>query len=58
MSNFAYDPVNYEHFEQLNIVEFFFDVLYASDQNAKEFEYALGGVCNLASGNILHKHLM
>jgi hypothetical protein len=27
LANFAYDPVNYDHFEALNIVELFLDIL-------------------------------
>ena len=28
LANLAYDPVNYEIFDQLNTIELFFDILY------------------------------
>ncbi|CAN8028077.1 unnamed protein product [Ixodes persulcatus] len=47
LANFAYDPVNYEHFKRLNIVNLFIDQLDSSSDALKE--YAIGGICNLAS---------
>ncbi|XP_069128321.1 armadillo repeat-containing protein 7-like isoform X1 [Argopecten irradians] len=44
LANFAYDPINYEHFKILNIVDLFLDVLDEPDQ--KLVEYAIGGLCN------------
>ena len=50
LANFAYDPLNYEHFEKLNIVEFFIDVLFFNDTDSQEFEFAMSGLANLACG--------
>ncbi|XP_077500329.1 armadillo repeat-containing protein 7-like [Amblyomma americanum] len=47
LANFAYDPVNYEHFKRLNILSLFIDQLDSSDDNLREF--AIGGICNLCS---------
>lgn len=49
LANFAYDPVNYENFKRLNIVHLFIDQLDNSSDALKEF--AMGGICNLASGD-------
>ena len=54
MANFAYDPVNYEIFEKLNIIEFFLDLLYLNDCNSKEFEYSMGGLSNICSCNLIN----
>jgi len=47
LANFAYDPINYEFIDRLNLIEFFLDILHMHDNNSKEFEFALGGICNL-----------
>ncbi|XP_060077742.1 armadillo repeat-containing protein 7-like [Ylistrum balloti] len=44
LANFAYDPINYGHFQVLNIVDLFLDAL--EESNEKLIEYAIGGVCN------------
>ncbi|XP_033736748.1 armadillo repeat-containing protein 7-like [Pecten maximus] len=44
LANFAYDPINYGHFQVLNIVDLFLDALDEPDQ--KLVEYAIGGLCN------------
>lgn len=45
LGNFAYDPINYEYFRQLNILDLFLDVL-AEETDDKMIEFAMGGVCN------------
>ncbi|KAI9138833.1 hypothetical protein BKA69DRAFT_720340 [Paraphysoderma sedebokerense] len=49
LANFAYDPINYDYFKQLNIVDLFLDVLDdpPSKDNPAFAEFALGGLCNL-----------
>uniref|UniRef100_A0A0B6YAY4 Armadillo repeat-containing domain-containing protein n=1 Tax=Arion vulgaris TaxID=1028688 RepID=A0A0B6YAY4_9EUPU len=44
LANFAYDPINYEHFKKLNIVDLFLDCL--EESNEKLIEFAIGGLCN------------
>lgn len=45
LANFGYDPINYEYFHKLNILDLFLDVLVdESDENMIEF--AMGGICN------------
>ncbi|KFM77242.1 Armadillo repeat-containing protein 7, partial [Stegodyphus mimosarum] len=46
LANFAYDPDNYIHIKELNIVDLFLDQLEDSNENLVEF--AVGGICNLA----------
>ncbi|GIY75015.1 armadillo repeat-containing protein 7 [Caerostris extrusa] len=50
LANFAYDPDNYKHIKDLNIVDLFLDQLKEDNQNLVKF--AIGGICNLA----LDKH--
>lgn len=47
LANFAYDPVNYDHFKRLNVFKLFIDQLDSADNNLRE--YAIGGICNLSS---------
>jgi hypothetical protein len=54
IANFAYDPVNFDIFEKQNIIEFFLDQLYLNDCNTKEFEFALGGLCNICSCKLIN----
>ena len=54
LSNFAYDPVNYEIFDKLNILEFFLDLLHFNTESKKEFEFAMAGIANLSAGNIMN----
>ncbi|XP_054719543.1 armadillo repeat-containing protein 7-like isoform X1 [Uloborus diversus] len=46
LANFAYDPDNYDHFRELNIVDLFLDQL--DETNEDLVEFAIGGICNLA----------
>ncbi|GFR11208.1 armadillo repeat-containing protein 7 [Trichonephila clavata] len=46
LANFAYDPENYIHIKELNIVDLFLDNL--EDKNENLTEFAIGGICNLS----------
>eukprot|EP01120_Amphizonella_sp_Union-15-10_P010975 TRINITY_DN4554_c0_g5_i1.p1 TRINITY_DN4554_c0_g5~~TRINITY_DN4554_c0_g5_i1.p1 ORF type:complete len:184 (+),score=28.61 TRINITY_DN4554_c0_g5_i1:79-630(+) len=46
LANFSYDPINYEHFYKLNLVDLFLDCL--EEKNQKMIEFAIGGLCNCA----------
>ncbi|XP_077981703.1 armadillo repeat-containing protein 7-like [Glandiceps talaboti] len=46
LSNFAYDPVNYEYLRKLNIIDLFLDML--EEESEKMVELALGGLSNIA----------
>lgn len=45
LANFAYDPINYEFFRQLNVLDLFLDVISEEDDD-KMVEFAVGGICN------------
>jgi hypothetical protein len=53
LGNFAYDPINYDHFVSLCIIDLFLDCL--EDPNPKLVEFAIGGLCNCCVGNLLEK---
>ncbi len=55
LANFAYDPINYEHFRTLNILDLFLDCL--SEENPKLVDYAISGLCN-ASLDKLNKEII
>ncbi|XP_050402695.1 armadillo repeat-containing protein 7 isoform X2 [Patella vulgata] len=44
LANFAYDPINYEYFRKLNILDIFLDALEDTDEDLIQF--AVGGICN------------
>lgn len=54
LANFAYDPINYEHFRKLNILDLFLDGLEESDD--KLVEFAAGGICNACAEKENRKH--
>ncbi|KAG8195215.1 hypothetical protein JTE90_027956 [Oedothorax gibbosus] len=58
LANFSYDPDNYMHIKELNIVDLFIDHLL--DENKNLVEFAIGGICNLALDKnfklLIHKH--
>ncbi|XP_060555624.1 armadillo repeat-containing protein 7-like [Ruditapes philippinarum] len=56
LANFAYDPINYEHFKTLNILDLFLDGLEESDEELVEF--AVGGVCNASAEKENRKHII
>ena len=45
MANFAYDPVNYEFFRTLNILDLFLDVL-VEELDDVMIQFSIGGICN------------
>eukprot|EP01127_Copromyxa_protea_P008159 TRINITY_DN1862_c0_g1_i4.p1 TRINITY_DN1862_c0_g1~~TRINITY_DN1862_c0_g1_i4.p1 ORF type:complete len:317 (-),score=59.75 TRINITY_DN1862_c0_g1_i4:155-1105(-) len=44
LGNFAYDPINYDHFLSLCIIDLFLDCL--DEPNSKLVQFAIGGLCN------------
>lgn len=56
LANFAYDPINYEHFKSLNILDLFLDGLEESEEEI--VEYAVGGICNACAANENRKHII
>lgn len=45
LANFGYDPINYEHFRKLNILDLFLDIL-VEETDQTLIEFAMGGICN------------
>lgn len=45
LANFGYDPINYEYFQKLNILDLFLDVL-VEETDETMIEFAMGGICN------------
>ena len=45
LANFAYDPINYEYFRALNILDLFLDVL-VEETDDKMIQFSIGGICN------------
>ncbi|XP_044746505.1 armadillo repeat-containing protein 7 [Coccinella septempunctata] len=46
LANFAYDPINYEYFKQLHVVDLFLAQLSESDEDLLHF--GLAGICNIS----------
>ncbi|CAF1099958.1 unnamed protein product [Adineta ricciae] len=47
-ANFSYDPINYHHIRQLNIIDLFLDCLQMHTED--DFvHYALAGLCNICT---------
>eukprot|EP00299_Pterocystis_sp_00344_P013550 c6651_g1_i2.p1 GENE.c6651_g1_i2~~c6651_g1_i2.p1 ORF type:complete len:158 (+),score=36.12 c6651_g1_i2:39-512(+) len=46
LANFAYDPINYEHFRRLNILDLFLDHITPDQSNDKIAKFAVAGLCN------------
>jgi len=47
LANFAYDPLNYEYFRQLNILDLFLDCLADDQEKDPELKhFSMVGVCN------------
>lgn len=57
LANFAYDPINYEHFRKLNILDLFLDVV-AEEIDDKMIEYAMGGICNCCLDPVNMRYLI
>lgn len=45
LANFGYDPLNYDYFRQLNVLDMFLDALEEGDE--KFVEFGIGGLCNV-----------
>eukprot|EP00057_Strongylocentrotus_purpuratus_P034691 XP_796216.1 PREDICTED: armadillo repeat-containing protein 7 [Strongylocentrotus purpuratus] len=56
LANFAYDPLNYEHIRQLNVMDLFLDTL--SEPSEKLVEFGIGGLCNLALDKENKAHIL
>lgn len=48
LGNFAYNPVNFQFFRQLNIIDMFINELSNEDPSLQQF--AISGLCNLSAG--------
>lgn len=48
LTNFSYDPINFEFLRELNILEIFLGQL--SDNNEDLVHFSLAGLCNLSPG--------
>lgn len=57
LANFAYDPVNYEHFRKLNILDLFLDVL-VEETDVSMIEFAIGGICNSCLDKLIREFLV
>jgi len=57
LGNFAYDPINYEHFRVLNILDLFLDVL-AEETDLDMIRFAMGGVCNCCPDPLNQRFLL
>lgn len=56
LANFAYDPINYEYMQALNIMDLFLDGLEESEE--KIVEFAIGGICNSCNDETNKKHII
>ncbi|XP_059151864.1 armadillo repeat-containing protein 7-like isoform X2 [Physella acuta] len=56
LANFAYDPINYEYFKKLNIVDLFLDCL--EDSNDRIVEFGIGGICNCCLDKEFKQHIL
>ncbi|XP_045203245.2 armadillo repeat-containing protein 7-like [Mercenaria mercenaria] len=56
LANFAYDPINYENFRTLNILDLFLDGLEESEEDLVEF--AVGGICNACAERDNRKYVI
>lgn len=56
LANFAYDPINYEHFKKLNMVDLFLDCL--EERNENMVEFAIGGLCNCCLDKEIKRHIL
>ncbi|KAH6592205.1 hypothetical protein BASA50_008196 [Batrachochytrium salamandrivorans] len=46
LSNFAYDPINYDFLWDLNVADLFLDAIHVDAADPLAREYAMGGLCN------------
>lgn len=51
-ANFSYDPINYNYFQQLNLIDLFLDCLQLNT-NDDFVHYSLAGLCNMSSDKVI-----
>ncbi|CAH3037102.1 unnamed protein product [Porites lobata] len=56
LANFAYDPINYDHFRKLKVVDLFMDML--TEGNEKFVEFGIGGLCNCSLDKENKQHII
>uniref|UniRef100_A0A6I8PNP8 Armadillo repeat containing 7 n=2 Tax=Ornithorhynchus anatinus TaxID=9258 RepID=A0A6I8PNP8_ORNAN len=56
LANFAYDPNNYQHLRQLQVLDLFLDTL--SEDSDTLVEFAIGGLCNLCPDPANREHVL
>ncbi|XP_038597885.1 armadillo repeat-containing protein 7 [Tachyglossus aculeatus] len=56
LANFAYDPNNYQHLRQLQVLDLFLDTL--SEDSDTLVEFAIGGLCNLCPDLANREHIL
>ncbi|KAJ7376445.1 Armadillo repeat-containing protein 7 [Desmophyllum pertusum] len=56
LANFAYDPINFEHFRKLNVVDLFLDML--TEENEKFIEFGIGGLSNCSLDKENKQHII
>ncbi|VEN55457.1 unnamed protein product, partial [Callosobruchus maculatus] len=56
LTNFAYDPINYEFMKQLHLVDLFITELTNGDEELVHF--ALSGLCNISCGKSFVSNLL
>ncbi|XP_029191027.2 armadillo repeat-containing protein 7-like [Acropora millepora] len=56
LANFAYDPINYDHFRKLNVVDLFMDML--TEENEQFVEFGIGGLCNCSLDKEIKQHIV
>ncbi|XP_066929257.1 armadillo repeat-containing protein 7-like isoform X2 [Clytia hemisphaerica] len=56
LGNFAYDPINFNHLRELNVVDLFIDML--SENNEKFVEFGMAGLCNLCVESTNRDHII
>lgn len=64
LGNFAYDPINYEYFRRLGIIDLFMENLSLfrnhkdKSFNLKILNFSIAGICNLCLDSINRKYLL
>jgi hypothetical protein len=59
LANFAYDPINYEYFRRLSVIDIFLKVLNESNAAGnKSVYFALSAVCNMCNDEKTAKYLL
>ncbi|XP_046568982.1 armadillo repeat-containing protein 7-like [Haliotis rubra] len=56
LANFAYDPINYDYFRKLNVLDLFLDALDESDE--KLVEFGVGGLCNCVLDKLNKEYIL